>query len=149
MAKRKKTTHRRRSKRGMGGFPKVKGLTSGLMEVAGAVGGAVAASYVTNKLLDKFMPTTPAAKHGAVMVGGLLLDSMMKQPILKNVGKGMAIAGGLNLAKTLVPGIAGITDGDVTSIMEDITLGEDVIAEDVTIGEDVTLGEDLSLGEDY
>ena len=54
MAKRrKKSMSRRRSKRGMGGFPKVKGLTSGLMEVAGAVGGAVAASYVTNKLSDK------------------------------------------------------------------------------------------------
>jgi len=157
MAKRKSTKKRRstrKGRRGMGAIPNVKNLTSGVMEVAGAVGGAIAASYVTNKLLDKFMTNTPSAKHGLVMVGGILIDGMVKQPLLKSVAKGMAISGGLNLAKTLVPAIGAITESDVTSLMEDITIGDDVISEDVTIGgddygvgEDI-ISEDLTIGED-
>jgi hypothetical protein len=144
--KRKSATKRRISRRrkGMGALPGMKGLTGSLMNVAGAIGGAVAASYVENKLLEKMFVDKPAIKSGLVMAGGILLESMIKMPILKSVGNGMAIAGGLSLAKTLVPGLKGIGEYEMTSLMEDITIGEDTtLAEDVTIGEDITIGESV------
>jgi len=86
----------------------------------------------------------PAIKSGIVMAGGIVLESMMKTPILKSIGNGMAITGGLSLAKKLVPGLAGIGEYEMTSLMEDITIGEDTtLAEDITIGEDVTIGESV------
>jgi hypothetical protein len=144
--KRKSTTKRRISRRrkGMGALPGMKGLTGSLMNVAGAIGGAVAASYVENKLLEKMFVDKPAIKSGIVMAGGIVLESMMKTPILKSIGNGMAITGGLSLAKKLVPGLAGIGEYEMTSLMEDITIGEDTtLAEDVTIGEDITIGESV------
>jgi hypothetical protein len=144
--KRKLATKRRISRRrkGIGALPGMKGLTGSLMNVAGAIGGAVAASYVENKLLEKMFIDKPAIKSGLVMAGGILIESMIKMPILKSVGNGMAIAGGLSLAKTLVPGLKGIGEYEMTSLMEDITIGEDTtIAEDVTIGEDITIGESV------
>ena len=144
--KRKSATKRRISRRrkGMGALPGMKGLTGSLMNVAGAIGGAVAASYVENKLLEKMFVDKPAIKSGIVMAGGIVLESMMKTPILKSIGNGMAITGGLSLAKKLVPGLAGIGEYEMTSLMEDITIGEDTtLAEDVTIGEDITIGESV------
>lgn len=147
MARKRKTATKRRVSRrrkGMGALPGMKGLTGSLMNVAGAIGGAVAASYVENKLLEKMFVEKPAIKSGLVMVGGILLESMIKMPLLKSVGNGMAIAGGLSLAKTLVPGLKGIGEYEMTSLMEDITIGEDTtLAEDVTIGEDITIGESV------
>jgi len=138
----KKRTFRRR--KGIGALPGMKGLTGSLMNVAGAIGGAVAASYVENKLLEKMFVDKPAIKSGIVMAGGIVLESMMKTPILKSIGNGMAITGGLSLAKKLVPGLAGIGEYEMTSLMEDITIGEDTtLAEDITIGEDVTIGESV------
>jgi hypothetical protein len=144
--KRKSATKRRISRRrkGMGALPGMKGLTGSLMNVAGAIGGAVAASYVENKLLEKMFVDKPAIKSGLVMAGGIILESMIKMPLLKSVGNGMAIAGGLSFAKTLVPGLKGIGEYEMTSLMEDITIGEDTtLAEDVTIGEDITIGESV------
>jgi len=146
--KRKSATKRRISRRrkGMGALPGMKGITGSLMNVAGAIGGAVAASYVEKKLMEKMFTDKPAIKSGIVMAGGIFLESIMKTPLLKSLGNGMAIAGGLSLAKTLVPGLAGIGEYEMTALMEDITIGENLtIAEDVTIGD--TIAEDITLGD--
>jgi hypothetical protein len=149
MSRKRKTATRKRTSRrrkGMGALPGMKGLTGSLMNVAGAIGGAVAASYVENKLLEKMFIDKPAIKSGLVMAGGILIESMIKMPILKSVGNGMAIAGGLSLAKTLVPGLKGIGEYEMTSLMEDITIGEDTtLAEDITIGD--TIAEDITIGD--
>jgi hypothetical protein len=149
MAKRRKNTVKRRShkrRKGMGALPGMSNITGSLINVAGAIGGAVAASYVENKLLEKMFVDKPAIKSGLVMAGGILLESMMKQSILKSVGNGMAIAGGLSLAKTLVPGLKGIGEYEMTSLMEDITIGEEVaMDEDITIGD--TIAEDVTIGD--
>jgi hypothetical protein len=144
--KRKTATKKRISRRrkGMGALPGMKGITGSLMNVAGAIGGAVAASYVENKLLQKMFVDKPAIKSGIVMAGGIVLESIMKQPLLKSVGNGMAITGGLSLAKKLIPGLAGIGEYEMTSLMEDITIGEE-LAEDVTIGD--TIAEDITIGD--
>lgn len=148
--KRKSATKRRVSRRrkGMGALPGMSNITGSLMNVAGAIGGAVAASYVQNKLLATMFVDKPAIKSGIVLAGGIVLESMMKTPLFKSIGNGMAIAGGLSLAKTLVPGLNGIGEYEMTSLMEDITIGEDfTMAEDITIGEDTTIAEDITIGD--
>jgi hypothetical protein len=147
MSRKRKTATRKRTSRrrkGMGALPGMKGITGSLMNVAGAIGGAVAASYVENKLLATMFVDKPAIKSGIVMAGGIALESLMKTPLLKSLGNGMAIAGGLSLAKTLVPGLKGIGEYEMTSLMEDITIGEE-LAEDVTIGD--TIAEDVTIGD--
>jgi len=149
MAKRRKNTVKRRShkrRKGMGALPGMSSITGSLINVAGAIGGAIAASYVENKLLEKMFEKTPAIKSGIVMAGGIVLESIMKQPLLKSVGNGMAITGGLSLAKKLIPGLAGIGEYEMTSLMEDITIGEEVsMDEDITIGD--TIAEDVTIGD--
>jgi hypothetical protein len=149
MSRKRKTATRKRTSRrrkGMGALPGMKGITGSLMNVAGAIGGAVAASYVEKKLMEKMFTDKPAIKSGIVMAGGILLESIIKTPLLKSLGNGMAIAGGLSLAKTLVPGLNGIGEYEMTSLMEDITIGEDTtLAEDITIGD--TIAEDITIGD--
>lgn len=123
--KHKRTSSRKSSKRrGVSGLPSGKQMQSTLMEVAGSVGGAVASSFITNTLLkDKFVDK-PLLKALIPVAAGTVIAGMMKSPILKAVGVGMATQGGLLVAKQLIPGIGAITDGDIAGIEQDIQIGD-------------------------
>lgn len=115
-------------------------LTSGITEIGGLLVGGIAASYVTNVLLKDFMPNTPLAKNVAPAVVGFAMSSFLKQPMLKSVGTGMIVVGGVNTVRSVVPAIGEVVD-DIRGIEADINIGEDI-----TIGELESMGE-LEIGE--
>lgn len=89
MAKRKKTTTRRR----VSGVSK-KGTTDALVQIGGALAGNIAANMIGSSLL----PTMTGTVKGAIFTaGGLLINSMVKDPMIKAVGIGVAINGGTTL----------------------------------------------------
>jgi hypothetical protein len=122
-----------------------------IMPVLGTTAGAVLAEIATNKIIPQTLPA--AVRNGAPLIIGVLLMSQ-KGALMQNIGAGMVAVGGAKLAKTFVPGLAGLTQGDMDAVMEDIsedlnTLNEDIsedISEDFsTLNEDFsTLNEDIS-----
>ena len=130
MALRKKHTkrHHSRRRRGMHGLSSA---TSMIPTILGIAGGAIAAKYVSGKLLSSQSDTIKAV---APIAAGLGLTMFVKNPILKSVGEGMIIGPVINFASSKL-GIAGIDDSSMARIMENITVGENV-----TVGEDVTVG---------
>lgn len=126
--KRKHTKKHSRRRRGMHGFGSVGSM---LPTILGIAGGAIAAKYVSGKLLTNQSDTI---KTVAPIAAGLGIAMFIKNPILKSVGEGMVIGPVVSLASNKL-GIAGIDDSSMARIMENITVGEDV-----TVGEDITVG---------
>ena len=116
----KKTTPRRRkSYRRMGAVP------AGLEAPLAMIGGAVLGRFLVNK----FLTNQNATIKGAVQVGlGYLASSYSKTGILSNAGTGMIVGGGLDLVKSVVPGIIGAED-DVLVISGQDMIGADYISE--------------------
>ena len=141
--RRKKHTkrHSRRRRHGMHGLGSA---GSTITTVLGLAGGAIAAKYVSSKLLASQSDTI---KTIAPIAAGLGLTMFVKNPIAKNIGTGMLIMPVVNFASSSL-GIAGVDDSSMARIMENITVGEDVtVGEDITVGE-ITVGEDVSVMDD-
>jgi hypothetical protein len=129
MARRKKHTKKHsRRRRGMHGLGTA---TSMIPTILGIAGGAIAAKYVSSKLLTNQSDTI---KTVAPIAAGLGIAMFVKNPIFKSVGEGMIIGPVINMASSKL-GIAGVDDSSMARIMENITVGEDV-----TVGEDITVG---------
>lgn len=156
MAKRRKktTTHRRKSSRrgGLHGFGGgMKNLTPVLIQVAEGVGGAIVASYATNKFLgdvgkgDANNPKgQPNLKHLIVLGAGAAATMFVSNPHVKAIGVGVASYAGLQLAKSAIPGLGDLMIGEVDAIMENLMIGAaddsyPLIEEDVVIDEDTTI----------
>lgn len=124
-------------------------LQKQLMPVFGTTAGAVAAEIATKKVLPQTLPA--AVRAGAPLILGIFLMTQ-KGELIKNLGAGMVAVAGANLAKTFIPGLAGLTQSDMDTIMEDISADLDTLNEDISedISEDFsTLNEDFStLNED-
>lgn len=129
MARRRKKQKMSR-RRGMGGFSQ-KGITSNVMPVVGLVVGALASKLVVNKLLAT-STMSPMIKSAIPLAAGFVLAGMGKGGILSNIGLGMATQSGLALSSSLVPGLEGMVEADMSGIEGDIVIGENI-----TIGEEI------------
>jgi len=119
--KRRKTTTRtrRRSYRRMGAVP------AGLEAPLRMIGGAVLGRFLVNK----FLPSQNATIKGAVQIGlGYLANNYAKSGMISNAGSGMIVAGGLDVVKSVIPGIIGAED-DVLVISGQDMIGADDISE--------------------
>jgi hypothetical protein len=115
----KKKTHHKRRKT-MGAISS--NVKNTLMETLYGVGGAVAAKYVSTFVKNQADKIDAVAKYsdyiGAAtpILVGAFLPSLIKQKsvAVSSIGKGMAIAGGLQLATAA--GIAGLPDYYVPTV---------------------------------
>jgi len=127
MAKRrahhKKRTHRRkRHHSGINGL-NMSSLTPVLITIGEGVAGAVAASFVQNKLLSNFHPDKPMLAPLVIMGAGAGAAIMLKNPHIKAVAMGAATYGGLQVAKATLPGIGDLMIGDLDGLMENLMIG--------------------------
>jgi hypothetical protein len=136
--RRKKSSYRRRSRRlgavGMGGQ---------LTQALGIIGGAIAGNLVQNKLLANVTAIPDAAKSAVVVAAGIFFPKVVKGDLGKALGNGMIAAGGVNLAKSVLPaGMIGYTD----TIDFPVSVGE--VPDNLSViagGDDVMAGDDLSV----
>lgn len=140
MAKRKKSrkTSRRRSRR-MGAI----GGGGMITQALGIIGGAIAGNIVQNKLLANVTAIPEAAKSAGVVALGVFFPKIVKGDLGKALGNGMIAAGGIQLAKSVLPaGMIGATD----SIEFPVMVGE--VPDNLSViagGDDVMAGDDLSV----
>lgn len=133
MARRRKSTKRRRtSRRRMGAVGKAN-ITSALGIIAGAIAG---------KMVAKFIPVgDERIKNGAVVAAGLFFPQIIKGDLGKAIGNGMIAAGGAGLVGNFVPAL-----GQADDVMEfPVTVGEIPDNLSVIAGDDVMAGDNLSV----
>jgi hypothetical protein len=114
MAKRRKTTKRKTTRRRAG----MSGIGSGLGAVLPMVLGAVAGRIISNKLSSKASTTV----LGAGQIGaGLVLPMLVKNNFVKGIGTGMIINGAVSLAQStgVISAISGIGEMEVDFIGAD------------------------------
>ena len=134
MARRKKSTRRRRSGRRMGAMAKGT-VTQALGIIAGAIAG---------KMVAKALPATidDRIKNGAVVAAGIFFPQIIKGDLGKAIGNGMIAAGGAGLVGSIVPAL-----GQAEDVMEfPVTVGEIPDNLSVIAGDDsVMAGDNLSV----
>ena len=102
----KKRVHRRRKH-------SMSGVKGGIMSAVTVIAGAVAAQAL-GKFVDKMLPATTSAGTKTLIDGaapialGLILPKVIKSDLGKNLGTGMIAVGGLKLAQSALPTLAGI-----------------------------------------
>lgn len=140
MAKKKKSrkSYRRRSRR-MGAI----GGGGMITQAAGIIGGAIAGNLVQNKLLANVTAIPDAAKSAVVVALGVFFPRIVKGEIGKALGNGMIAAGGVQLAKSVLPaGMIGAMDTiDFPVVVGEVPDNLSVIAG----ADDVMAGDDLSV----
>lgn len=133
MARRRKSTKRRRtSRRRMGAVGKAN-ITSALGIIAGAIAG---------KMVAKALPIgDERIKNGAVVAAGIFFPQIIKGDLGKAIGNGMIAAGGAGLVGNFVPAL-----GQADDVMEfPVTVGEILDNLSVIAGDDVMAGDNLSV----
>lgn len=81
------------ARRKIGAFSK-----KGGMDVVSQVAGALAGNVGANMLSSSLMPTMDGKTKGAILLaGGVAISMMVKDPIIKSVGLGVALNGGTTL----------------------------------------------------
>ena len=133
MARRRKSTKRRRtSRRRMGAVGKAN-ITSALGIIAGAIAG---------KMVAKALPIgDDRIKNGAVVAAGIFFPQIIKGDLGKAIGNGMIAAGGAGLVGNFVPAL-----GQADDVMEfPVTVGEIPDNLSVIAGDDVMAGDNLSV----
>jgi len=106
MARRKKhakKTHHRRRRSHMAGVPK-----GALTTILGITAGAVVGRMVAKKLLPSVDEKIKNA--GVVVLGALVMPKVMKSELGRAIGNGMIASGGIGLAGSFLPAIAGTED---------------------------------------
>lgn len=115
MARRKKhakKTHRRRRSH-MGAVPK-----NAIMTILGITAGAVVGRMVAKKALPNVDEKIKNA--GVIVLGAMVMPKVMKSDLGRAIGNGMVAAGGVGLAGSFLPAIAGTDD----MIEFPVTVGE-------------------------
>jgi len=105
MARRKrhaKKTHRRRRSH-MGAVPK-----NAIMTILGITAGAVVGRMVAKKALPNVDEKIKNA--GVIVLGAMVMPKVMKSDLGRAIGNGMIAAGGVGLAGSFLPAIAGTDD---------------------------------------
>ena len=134
MARRRKSTKRRTSRRRMGAIGKRANIAAALGIIAGAVIG---------KKVAGFIPVGDERIKNAAVVGiGLAFPMILKGDIGKAIGNGMIAAGGAGLVGQLVPALGQMDD----TMTFPVTVGEVPDNISVIAGDDSVLaGDDLSV----
>ena len=130
---------------------KSKKMNLPIMEIGGALAGAVATGVVKN-LLDKSAPNLSPMIKGAVVTGAGAFIAMQKSPLLKGAGLAMVSVGGYDLVKAFMPNAIGaIDDIFVSAPADQIVLSapadQSVISGDVFLGEMDSINGDDFMGE--
>lgn len=128
MAKRKKKSgvngiQKRRRRRKISGIGAASPVITALMF---RIGGGILANVVSNKLLGK-STMNDKIKAGIPLAAGIGLAMFMKNSPVGYIGEGMAVVGGANTLRSVVPSISAITDVDIAGIEEEITIEDDII----------------------
>lgn len=133
MARRKKSTKRRRSSRRMGAIGK-----AGIGQALGIVAGAV-----IGKKVAQFIPVgDDRIKNAAVLAIGVAFPMLVKGDIGKALGNGMIAAGGAGLVGGLIPALGAMDD----TMTFPVTVGEIPDNISVIAGDDTVMaGDDLSV----
>jgi len=142
--KAKKVSHRRKRRSGIHGFSAASAMNQVQPLLLGIAGG-IAAQAVTNHLLKDSKMDEKLKAGIPVLIGfaGMMFDK--SNGMISQLSKGMALVGGVNVAKQFMPGITGITDGDMAGIEEDIVIeGNEMLTingdeSDASIGEMLTI----------
>ena len=133
MARRRKSTKRRTSRRRMGAVGKAN-IQAALGIIAGAVIG---------KKVAGFIPVgDERIKNAAVLGIGLAFPMILKGELGKAIGNGMIAAGGAGLVGGLIPALGQMDD----TMTFPVTVGE--IPDNISViagSEDVMAGDDLSV----
>jgi len=142
MAKRRKKAHTKRRRSRVGAVPK-----GSIMASVGLIAGAVAGRLVAKKVLPN---VDEKIKNVGVVAVGFLLPKFMKSEIGKSIGAGMIAAGGLGLAGSFLPAIAGVDD--MIEFPVQVSGIDDNLS--VIAGDDVMAGDDglsvlAGIGDDY
>lgn len=105
MARRKKHAkkHHRRRKSRIGAAPK--GIVTSILGIAA---GAVVGRMVAKKLLPNVDERIKNA--GVVVLGAMVMPKVLKSDLGRAIGNGMIAAGGVGLAGSFLPAIAGTED---------------------------------------
>ena len=133
MARRRKSTKRRTSRRRMGAVGKAN-IQAALGIIAGAVIG---------KKVAGFIPVgDERIKNAAVLGIGLAFPMILKGEMGKAIGNGMIAAGGAGLVGSFVPALGAMDD----TMMFPVTVGEVPDNLSVIAGDDQVLaGDDISV----
>jgi len=142
MAKRRKKAHTKRRRSRVGAVPK-----GSIMASVGLIAGAVAGRLVAKKVLPN---VDEKIKNVGVVAVGFLLPKFMKNELGKSIGNGMIAAGGLGLAGSFLPAIAGVDD--MIEFPVQVSGIDDNLS--VIAGDDVMAGDDglsvlAGIGDDY
>ena len=134
MARRRKSTKRRTTRRRMGAIGKRANIAAALGIIAGAVIG---------KKVAGFIPVGDERIKNAAVVGiGLAFPMILKGDMGKAIGNGMIAAGGAGLVGQLVPALGQMDD----TMTFPVTVGEVPDNISVIAGDDSVLaGDDLSV----
>ena len=133
MARRRKSTKRRTSRRRMGAVGKAN-IQAALGIIAGAVIGKKVAGFIP--VGDKRI------KNAAVLGIGLAFPMILKGDLGKAIGNGMIAAGGAGLVGGLIPSLGQMDD----TMTFPVTVGE--IPDNISViagSDDVMAGDDLSV----
>lgn len=136
MARRRKHTkkHHRRRRSRMSGVPK-----GALMSSVGVIAGAIVGRLVAKKVLPNVDEKIKNA--GVIAIGALLMPKVIKSDLGRSLGTGMVAAGGLGLAGSFLPAIAGTGD----YIDYPVSVGEVDDNISVIAGDDVMAGDDSAV----
>jgi hypothetical protein len=137
-SRKKKTTPKRRKKIGAVGM---KGIN--VMGAVTLIAGAVAGRYLVKAVNIPNMNIKDEVKNAVVIAAGLFLPRFVKSETGKQIGAGMVAAGGIGLASSLIPKIAGIEDTLSFPMMVSGTEGGDLSL--ISGDNSVMSGDDLSL----
>jgi hypothetical protein len=118
-----------------------------IMEIGGALAGAVATGVVKN-LLEKSAPNLSPMIKGAVVTGAGAFIAMQKSPLLKGAGLAMVSVGGYDLVKAFMPNAIGAIDDIFVSAPADQYILSAPADQSVISGDDVFLGENDSINGD-
>jgi hypothetical protein len=101
MARRKKSHKVGKAKTGRRRSHKMGAVN--FMEPLGLLAGAIAGNFVKKTLGDKLTIQGKNMSGVAVLAAGIFLPKFVKSPIMKSVGSGMIVSGGLSAISTFVP----------------------------------------------
>jgi hypothetical protein len=121
--KRKKVTHRRRSRRSMGAIG-----TGQMGSVISMIAGAVVGKVIANKVPSTVNPKIVAA---GTVVAGFMLPKFVKNKFVAGMGSGMIVVGALNGLTSfgVISAISGVGDGIEVDYMGNYD-GEDMSGTD-------------------
>lgn len=133
MARRRKSTKRRTSRRRMGAVGKAN-IQTALGIIAGAVIGKKVAGLIPGD--NEYI------KNGAVLGIGLAFPMILKGDLGKAIGNGMIAVGGTGLVAKAIPGLGAMDD----TMTFPVTVGEIPDNISVIAGDDTVMaGDDLSV----